>query len=144
MIFGNSYPKIVSGSTTILLEHSTVNFDWNKTINSNENISIMNGNITNTFKSRYAEFEITVNLYKYTGSQAKFNEINALNHKVINAFYLHSDGEPVQSSENLSSEFFVYQITTGKAIEDLNKYDTMTILLKPYKTTEPKYSVLGI
>jgi hypothetical protein len=133
MIFGTSRPCIIYGSDTIELDHSTVKVDWNKTNNTIENKSvkaITTGDISNTFTGKFCEFTITVALYKYADPLAKFNELYQLNHKVIDQLWYHGD-----STNSLGVKFFVYSITMGKVFEDMNDYDTMTLILTPCNST---------
>jgi hypothetical protein len=127
MIFGLQNSKFVSGSTTVDLAYTNLDplFIIPDLI---EHVSPFTGIRHYLLKNTYAEFSITVHLWKYANPKAKYLEIMSyLNESVT--FYPHKDGEPIRNLYNENVPCVLYSIEEYY-LNDTNFYDVLKLNFK--------------
>lgn len=126
-MFGTQYSKFVSGSNTVLFEHSNIIpsyfvGDYVK------HESVLTGFINYVNLKDVSKFEIDINLFKYENPDYKFNEIMEYRNKLVN-FYPHYDGEPIKNIYNEPVDFKITEIIPYYLTQD-SYYDAVKLIFK--------------
>lgn len=108
MIFGVEAPKLVNGSTTVLLDYAVMDpkFCVGDVI---ENVSPFNGDKTFILKGDYAEFKLEIYLFEcgdVTARKNKFSEIYAQRKELVD-FYPHRDGGAIKNEAGSVVKFAI-------------------------------------
>lgn len=128
MIFGNQKPKFICEGVTYLLDHSTLNPKWLDR-QSKEQVSVLTGHREWYEIGDYAEFTVTIFLFKYLNPTAKFEELYPCRNKDV-IFYPHRDGEPLLDSVGGTPVLFHITSMEPSYLRNLINYDLLTITFK--------------
>jgi len=106
MLFGTGSAKFERSGSTVLLEHSNIRPNW-CVRNIETQRSVFDHYTTATFIGDYSDFWIDINLFDYTSSVGKYNEIYPTYAYSYVYFWPHADGNAISGSNNKPSVFFI-------------------------------------
>jgi hypothetical protein len=109
-IFGSGSAKFqpVGTTSSISLDYSNITPEW---ILSDENDykSVITGHKSFITLGDYSNFNVQVNLWKYSSPSTKFRELYSYIHSNV-YFWPHNDGMAISGSTNLPVEFHITEI----------------------------------
>jgi hypothetical protein len=143
MIFGVQAPKFVYSSTTYNLDYVNVNPTF---IDGDfiEHVSVITGKRFYILKGNYAEFTITMNLWKYTSPtpKAKFQELLGFYQNQYGVeFFPHRDAPSIKNSSNA---VVLFRITNLEPfyLETAQYRDVLNITFKSTGFIDPTKNLL--
>jgi hypothetical protein len=123
-----------SGSAVVKLEYSRLYPEYVIT-DEIEHKSVLTGHKSYSTLGDYSRFKVEVNLFKYTSSVAKFNEIYQYYHDDV-YFWPHSDGKAISGSDRNPVEFHI----VGMELNYLDNIDYKDLLTVEFDAID--YTVL--
>lgn len=131
-IFGNLEPKFIYEDTeVVLLDHTIMESDW-IIPDEIEHKSVITGNKSFITLGDYANFTVTVNLFKYGNTstmKSKFLEIYTYNHKDV-VFYPFREGNPIMDKNGNTVQFHI----TSMKLDFLSNINTLDILTVKFES----------
>jgi len=109
MLFGTGSAKFERSGSVVLLEHSNIRPNW-VVRDLNKRISIHDHYTSVVNNGDYSDFWVDINLFDYTSSVGKFNEIYPNYLYAYGHFYPHLDGNAISGSDGKPSVFFIREM----------------------------------
>lgn len=132
-IFGNSYPKFTSGSSSVNLEYSRIseyNFFEPDVV---EHISVLTGDKHYPYARNRSSFTIDVLLHLYTSSVDKLEEIYSYINKPVN-IYPHSDFSASVDTYGIPIEYYITEFIPYY-LDGNAKLDGLILKFQPRKNS---------
>ena len=123
-IFGTTYSKFVSGSDTVLLEHSLLDPTMLE-LEYVEHKSVLNGKRNFITKGNRSEFKVTLFLFKYSNPTTKLNEVLDYEDSLV-VFYPFVNGNPIQNEYGSNINFYLSNIELF-FLTELAKHDVLVL-----------------
>lgn len=126
MLFGSGSAKFTRSGSTVSLDYSNIRPSWvNRNFSKKQ--SIYDHYTTVDYYGDYSNFWIDVNLYQYTSSIGKFNEIYPTYLHNYVYFWPHNDGYAISGSDGQPTVFFIREMEHKYLSNDDATKDVLSI-----------------
>jgi hypothetical protein len=127
LLFGEEHSKFVIGATPIELPYSVLTPGWNEP-EEIEDISIITGRRNFNLLWELSQFEVQINLFKYTNAKIFFAAMRG-HLGASGVFYPHKDGPALLDSSGNPCSYILTEVNTY-SLDGNNIYDIMILTFK--------------